>query len=72
MFGGVTISLILPKLILSVTRDGIWTFLFGPATAPRRHSSFNGTRQVRRIQRRNLPEPQTDLLFVTQKHATTG
>jgi hypothetical protein len=26
MFGGVTISLILPKLIRSVTRDGIWTF----------------------------------------------
>src|SRR5208282_364048 len=26
MFGGTTISLILPKLIRSVARDGIWTF----------------------------------------------
>jgi hypothetical protein len=29
MFGGTTISLILPKLIRSVIRDGIWTFSFG-------------------------------------------
>jgi len=36
MLGGTTISLILPKLILSVARDGIWTFWFGPATAPDR------------------------------------
>jgi hypothetical protein len=28
MFGGTTISLILPKLILSVARDGILTFYF--------------------------------------------
>ena len=34
MFGGVTISLILPKLIRSVTRDGILTFWFDTATAP--------------------------------------
>jgi hypothetical protein len=29
MFGGTTISLILPKLIRSVIRDGIGTFSFG-------------------------------------------
>jgi hypothetical protein len=32
MFGGVTISLILPKLIRSVARDGILYFLLGTAT----------------------------------------
>jgi hypothetical protein len=36
MFGGTTISLILPKLIRSVALDGIWTFWLGTATAPRR------------------------------------
>src|SRR5579862_6875665 len=30
-FGGAMISLIFPKLILSVDRDGIWTFFHGPA-----------------------------------------
>jgi hypothetical protein len=29
MLGGATISLILPKLIRSVARDGIWTFCVG-------------------------------------------
>jgi hypothetical protein len=51
MFGGTTISLILPKLIRSVTRDGIWTFWFDTATAPCRYiyltthgkpAAFNG------------------------------
>jgi hypothetical protein len=48
MFGGVTISLILPKLIRSITRDGIWTFLFGPATrrADILHSTAQGKRTV--------------------------
>jgi hypothetical protein len=36
MFGGAMISSILPKLIRSVTRDDIWTFLLDAATAPRR------------------------------------
>src|SRR5262252_3744176 len=38
MFGGATISLILPKLIRSVARDGIFSFLFfGAANPPRRN-----------------------------------
>jgi hypothetical protein len=32
MFGGTMISLILPKLIRSVARDGILNFLLGTAT----------------------------------------
>jgi hypothetical protein len=35
MFGGATISLILPKLIRSVARDGIYNFLFGRQPAVR-------------------------------------
>jgi hypothetical protein len=35
MFGGDTISLILPKLILSVARDGIYNlFIFATLNAP--------------------------------------
>src|SRR5665213_2626712 len=51
MFGGTTISLILPKLIRSVTRDGILIFLSRAATAPHRQLLFNDTRQARRVQR---------------------
>src|SRR5579859_1466282 len=52
MFGGTTISLILPKLIRSVARDGIWTFLSGTAniaaplfshlTTQGKRAAFNG------------------------------
>jgi hypothetical protein len=44
MFGGLTISLILPKLIRSVARDGILNFLLGafsgaPAFFTQRHKA---------------------------------
>jgi hypothetical protein len=42
MFGGMTISLILPKLIRSVARDGILYFLLGTAT---RRTIFHLTTQ---------------------------
>jgi hypothetical protein len=35
MFGGAVISLILPKLIRSMVRDGIFTFFFGAAPKAR-------------------------------------
>jgi len=49
MFGGTTISLILPKLILSVARDGILTFYFQQCenrtaiklTTLGKHAAFN-------------------------------
>jgi hypothetical protein len=55
MFGGTTISLILPKLIRSVARDGIWTFWFGwqlrqPAIFNQRHKASTLRSTV------NLPE----------------
>src|SRR5437016_8996743 len=50
--GGVMISLILPKLIRSVARDGIWTFNDWLATSPDRLFFPNNTRQVRRLQAR--------------------
>jgi hypothetical protein len=55
MFGGTTISLILPKLIRSVTRDGIWAFWFGwqqrqPAIFNQRHKASTLRSTV------NLPE----------------
>jgi hypothetical protein len=51
MFGGTMISLILPKLIRSVIRDGIWTFSFGRqqrradisySTTQGKRAAFNG------------------------------
>jgi hypothetical protein len=51
MFGGTTISLILPKLIRSIIRDGIGTFRFGRqlrqadisySTTQGRRTAFNG------------------------------
>ena len=51
-FGGAMISLILPKLIRSVARDGIWTFNEWLATAPDRWLLLNDTRQGRRVQAR--------------------
>jgi hypothetical protein len=55
MFGGTTISLILPKLIRSVARDGILTFWFGwqqrqPAIFNQRHKASTLRSTV------NLPE----------------
>jgi hypothetical protein len=43
MFGGLTISLILPKLIRSVARDGIFNFLLGAFL--RRTGFFHSTTQ---------------------------
>jgi hypothetical protein len=51
MFGGTMISLILPKLIRSVARDGIFGFLLGHGNMPGRNfylttqgkpAAFNG------------------------------
>src|SRR6266404_2399842 len=49
-FGGAMTSLILPKLIRSIARDGIWTFTLWPATAPSRLLLLNDRKQVRRVQ----------------------
>jgi hypothetical protein len=49
MFGGATISLILPKLIRSVARDGIFGFLFVARHLAAPKFSLNDTRQARRI-----------------------
>jgi hypothetical protein len=49
MFGGTTISLILPKLIRSVARDGIWAFWFGWQLCQPQFS-INDTRQARCVQ----------------------
>src|SRR2546421_7185997 len=46
------ISLILPKLIRSVARDGIWTFNDWLATSPNRLFFPNDTRQGRDLQAR--------------------
>src|SRR5260370_41182743 len=54
-FGGAMISLILPKLIRSIARDGIWTFTHWPATVPSRLLLLNDKKQVRRVQQ----EPRT-------------
>src|SRR5258708_3153695 len=54
-FGGAMISLILPKLILSIARDGIWTFIHWPAGVASRLLLLNDKKQVRRVQQ----EPQT-------------
>src|SRR5258707_895302 len=47
-FGGAMISLILPKLIRSVTRDDIFTFSL-PANSAGLLFSINDTRQKRRV-----------------------
>jgi hypothetical protein len=62
MFGGATISLILPKLIRSVARDGIFSFLFvaQQRTAPK--FSLNDTRQARRISGQ-LATPTTEMYY---------
>jgi hypothetical protein len=56
MFGGLTISLILPKLIRSVARDGIFNFLLGafsgaPAFFTQRHKAS------RPLSAADLPNP---------------
>src|ERR1039457_4678379 len=48
--GGAMISLILPKLIRSVTRVGIWAFNKWLATEPGRWLLVNDTRQGRGVQ----------------------
>jgi hypothetical protein len=55
MFGGATISLILPKLIRSVTRDDIWAFWFGRQSLPA--AIFNQRHKARTLRSTvNLPE----------------
>jgi hypothetical protein len=54
MFGGDTISLILPKLILSVTRDGILTFFIFCNVPQSVAPQFNDNKQARRVQQQNL------------------
>src|SRR3982074_135889 len=49
-FGGAMISLIFPKLMRSVTLDGIWTFNNCPAAPPGILFSINDTRQVLCVQ----------------------
>jgi len=67
MFGGTTISLILPKLIRSVIRDGIGTFRFG--RQPRQADISCSTTQGRRTAFNGRPaEPNYCLLlFVISK-----
>jgi hypothetical protein len=58
MFGGMTISLILPKLIRSVARDGIFYFLLGTAT---RRTIFHLTTQGKPVVINDqLAKPATD------------
>jgi hypothetical protein len=65
MFGGTTISLILPKLIRSVIRDGIWTFSFG--RQPRRADISYSTTQGKRTAFNGLPAP-IKLLLVAARN----
>src|SRR5262245_46451487 len=55
-FGGAIISLILPKLIRSVARDGIWTFSAVRFLKPDGFL-FNDTRQGRDVQSRTCQHP---------------
>jgi hypothetical protein len=58
MFGGMTISLIFPKLIRSVARDGILNFLLGRDIMPHRfHLTTQGKPAVLNGQ---LAKPATD------------
>jgi hypothetical protein len=60
MFGGATISLILPKLIRSVARDGIYNFCL--AGNPPAVFSINDTRQAAAFNGR-LPKPKPTFLL---------
>jgi hypothetical protein len=51
------ISLILPKLIRSVARVGIWAFNKWLASGPDRWLLLNDTRQERRVQARTCRNP---------------
>jgi hypothetical protein len=61
MFGGMTISLILPKLIRSVTRDGIFIFL-SVARQQRRTGNYYLTTQGKPVAFSDkLATPTTDV-----------
>jgi len=66
MFGGDVISLILPKLILSVTRDGILTFSISPGhqflITGTIFALFNDNKQACRVQQ---PTCYSKFLFLT-------
>src|SRR5579859_7027046 len=57
-FGGAMISLIFPKLIRSVDRDGIWTFIRGPVKTA--GPSVTAKRQKASPPRSSADLPQTE------------